>query len=671
MNVIDLLSRGYFPKELPPCFTTIDFAKKFNLIENEVSTTEANSLRSTLDAIQSKASLSQSRKDLDKLRAHQIFRNQLDYSDCIQFTIPKVGLSRTTIKIPNPLHQSKVASIISENYDKITILFKDSNLSTSKPVPEVEIGEGKRSVTHETFARFREVCILNSYKYQIELKTDISKFYNSIYTHTIPWITFGGKEKYKRNRSLSNKDPNKQNSIYGHSIDNAITWCQNKQTMGIPIGPDTSLIVAEILACHLDKLLEVNLKRKKIDWVGYRYYDDLALYFNSELEAQYALSVINEILSEFELKINDEKTFIGKAANNLEKDWAVAIKSFHFRPSQKDQKEDIWNFFSIAFKYAKDHPQESVLQFALNKFRYVRIELENWDYFESLLFRLGLTDPSSLSKVAKIVVSYRPLVNNSKLKIFCSELIDRNYIRKHDYELTWSLWLLKEFNIQPTKEIYTKIFKSKSVCASMIALDLLNQNTRIKTFDYSDLEPLFSIGNLNKQNWLLIYETIYKKWIPFINPNLIKKHFYFNILRKNKVSFYDESKALEPLKVESSYISKIESKISQITKYAKDNDIKNQKIVSDIQNLVNLWKLKEKSTSTRENIQEKLEACEKQTARIISELEVVKSQQTQFNEKRILFVLLKRLEELSNLTTKELTQESKQDKELLFDPTYE
>ncbi len=87
---------------------------------------------------------------------------------------------------------------------------------------------------------------------------------------------------------MHEKDPSKvlSRNIYGHAIDERMMWCQNQQTKGIPIGPDTSLIIAELIACHLDYLFLQKLKRKKIDWIGYRYYDDYLLYFNSELDAQ-------------------------------------------------------------------------------------------------------------------------------------------------------------------------------------------------------------------------------------------------------------------------------------------------------------------------------------------------------------------------------------------------
>ena len=61
----------------------------------------------------------------------------------------------------------------------------------------------------------------------IQLKTDISKFYPSIYTHSIPWATEGGKEIYKKNRAFGDKDTRKRTNLYGDDLDRLMVDCQN------------------------------------------------------------------------------------------------------------------------------------------------------------------------------------------------------------------------------------------------------------------------------------------------------------------------------------------------------------------------------------------------------------------------------------------------------------
>ena len=672
MNIEHLLNKGYFPKELPPSFFTELFGNDYTNILAEADATENGSLSALLNTVNAITTLTDIEKAEERVRLKQIFKNRLNFSDCSQYNIPKTGIARNGIKIPNPIHQGKLSKSIIDNYPEIIKLFNDSNLSTTKPQLETELEQGKRSVKHNDFSFFKESGIINSFKYAVQLKTDIAKFYPSIYTHSVPWVTFGGKEKYKKNRALNNSDPLKVSNIYGDDIDDRLMWCQNQQTMGIPIGPDTSFIIAEIIACHLDKHLEKKLKSKKIDFLGYRYYDDYALYFNSELDAQIGLSELKKILNDSELKINDEKTVISRTQNELEKPWALAIKSFYFRPSENDQKDDIWNYFSISFRYAQENPKDSVLKLALNKFNFVRIEEENWNYFESLLFRLGLIETSSLNKIAKLLITYKKLVSKKRLKEFCFEIIKRNYENQHDFELTWSLWILNEFKIQPTKEIYEMVFKSKSVTATIIGLDLFQQNNRIKKFDFSTIIELITTENLNNKEWLLAYETVYKDWIPALSKSIIRDHFFFNILESRNVHFYDNLRKLEPLKVERSYLKKIEVKLKQITNYISKNKFSNTELKSELIELSeNLSLSGLTQTTDRKEIQKKLSDSDSKIKELIDKIEAIKLELKKFDKKKPYFVVGKRLEELSELTSKEIEAEAKQNKGLLFDPTYE
>lgn len=70
-------------------------------------------------------------------------------------------------------------------------------------------------------------------------------------------------------------------------------------------------------------------------------------------------------------------------------------------------------------------------------------------------------------------------------------------------------------------------------------------------------------------------------------------------------------------------------------------------------------------------MQKRLGSSDLLIKKIITDLDDMRIMQTKFDKKRIYFVLGKRLEELNELTTKEINLQSKQDKDLLFDPDYE
>ena len=671
MDVEKLISKGYFPKELPPCFTSEIYGPKCTRIISEILAQESTEQNSYVNDPTALSGLSGQDLNEEKIRRKREFKNRLAYSDPALFDIPKAGLSRNIVKITNPLHQGKLAIEIVANFNDLELLFDKSKFSFSRPFEEDETSEGKRAVKHKSFSEFKEISIVESFSFPIELRTDISKYYPSIYTHIIPWITFGGKERYKRNRALANNDPTKVQNIYGDQIDSKQQWCQNQQTMGIPIGPDTSLIIAELIASHIDQLLAKFLKRKKIDFLGYRYYDDYRLYFKTELDAQVALTELKKNLYDFELKINDKKTSIQHANNELDNEWSIQLKTFYFRPSPKDQKDDLWNFFSLAFRMANLYPEDSVLKFAINKFNFVRIEKENWDFFEALLFRLALQETSTLPAVAKILITYKSIVDKNNLKAFCSEIINRHFEREHDFELSWALWILLKFDIQPLKKTYEKIFSTKCVASNLIALNLFEKNNRISNIDKSNLESLFSLSNLNTKYWLIVYETIYKNWLTNVPSSIIDEHFYFKKLKDNSIYFYEENNSLEPIRIERSYIEAISRKINQINSVIDNNPINDNSVANEVTELNN--NLSESAISAivnREDLKERLNYSDKLIKELKEKVEQLKLRSTEFANKKPYFLLEKRLQELEELTLKEIESETKEDKNLLFDPEY-
>lgn len=167
MKLEDLIKKGYFPKELPPPFHTSDLAAKYDGIKG--------SLNAALGS---------------------------ETTRCIDYSISKVGLVRKMIKIPNPIFQCKLSETIVDNWTEIENIYKASRFSVSRPKL---IGE--RAANPDKFKEFVRKNFLASYPYLYELKTDISKYYPSIYTHSIPWAVHTkeiAKSKRKDKKILGN-----------------------------------------------------------------------------------------------------------------------------------------------------------------------------------------------------------------------------------------------------------------------------------------------------------------------------------------------------------------------------------------------------------------------------------------------------------------------------------
>lgn len=304
MELKDLIERGYFPKELPPAFSSSKLAHNLEevliqwktIFENNTKIDNPHFVLSKLDE--------ESSKDFKKRKKvhKKNFINQYNSSKTSYFSISKSNLSRRFLGIPNPKHFIFLAKIIIDNWELLANFFTISPYSESFPVAERDAK--KRAVS--TFSRnvftFRDKLLETSFDKLIQIRVDISKFYPTIYTHSITWALLGKeKAKYFYRQDQLDYEGDTEAELYtiGNEIDKRIRNCQDKQSIGIPIGPDTSHIIAEVIACRIDQLLQE--KFTNIDLKGCRYYDDYYLFVSTKDQADQVLKSLQKILRDFQL----------------------------------------------------------------------------------------------------------------------------------------------------------------------------------------------------------------------------------------------------------------------------------------------------------------------------------------------------------------------------------
>ena len=522
MEIEHLLQKGYFPKELPPPFTTELFSNNFHSISDLWNHLKSELGRTTPNILKDKKGYKESK--------------------CVLFSIPKKNYSRRNIEIPNPFHHSALCETICHHWSEINYVYEKSKISTSIPTVWQD---GERAVrTSYEFNDFKQECLIESYDKKYELKIDISWFYPTIYTHTIPWAVHG-KELAKKDRS---------NRLFGNLLDRDVRNCKHGQTTGIPIGPDTSMIIAEIISCGIDWLLQEKLGLIK----GCRYYDDVYLYFSTREEAERGLKTIQYILTDFQLSINEEKTKIDRFPSTFDDIWVIQINSYEFREDNiwktekdrvREQRTDIERYFKLAFHLANEYPSEAVLSYAIKKFQSITIINENWNLFESLILKIAILNPLVLQFIVPLLLAYDTLVDKQKISNVVEEIIKSNAKLGHSFEISWALWLAKTFDIRINDSIAKDIFNSNDVIPILIALDLKSKNLIDASVESSHLIEDLTEDSLFEEKWLLTYESIIHEWLIPINSNPLETNEYFNILKDFGVKFYDDQIKAKPLKI--------------------------------------------------------------------------------------------------------------------------
>ena len=188
------------------------------------------------------------------------------------------------------------------------------------------------------------------------LQADVSRFYSGIYTHSIPWAMHS-KATAKANQTMS---------LLGNRIDALVRLGQDQQTIGIPIGPDTSLVIAEMIMQKCDAYLLNEVPNVQ----GFRFIDDFELSCMSHAEAEHAHHKLEVCLSDFELALNPVKTSIRELPLPLEAPWVTELKRAKPRKPQVQQAADLAHLFDVAFALHWEYPGAAVLQFAISLLQY-------------------------------------------------------------------------------------------------------------------------------------------------------------------------------------------------------------------------------------------------------------------------------------------------------------
>ncbi|MEC4049651.1 RNA-directed DNA polymerase [Flavobacterium sp. SUN046] len=513
----ELLENGYFPKELPPPFQTKLFADKLIDIESDW-----------------KAVLILNNKAIKAKK--EIFRERYWESKWVVHSLPKVGYSRRLLGIPNPYHQSILSKSISDRWAEIEVIFNKSTISNSKPVKDTT---GKRALKSiNTFGQFRKECLINSYDKIYEVRTDVSRYYGTIYTHIVPWII--------HSKAVAKVD-RKNLALLGNLLDKNLRESNSGQTLGIPIGPDTSLVVAEIIGCTLDEMIQKKFNSSAVK--GFRYIDDYYIYCENQSDSEKVFKYVQSIFTEFQLDINEEKTKISKSPFPFETDWSIELGSFTFRKHPQSQQTDIERFVSVAFRYAKLNPKDSVLNFAITVLKGIPLFEESWKLYQSFVLKIAITEPVTLPTVAQILVSHKAKVEKLKVKSVVENIIKEHTPKGHHFEVSWALWICKEFEIKIPNNLAKLVFDSSDVVSILIALDLKKNGFINKPVSTSHLRIELTPESLMEDKWLLTYESILQGWIKSPKLNPISENEFFSLLKKHRVKFYDDTRKVTPYKL--------------------------------------------------------------------------------------------------------------------------
>ena len=492
----ELLERGFFPRELPPPFSTRAFAQY--VVANLQQMPRAYWFGSGRPASPSPHNLSQA------------------------------GSLRRRLGIPNPVAQTRMVCVVTTNFQQLDQHIRRSPLSKSAPAPVPSSGRALFPQHPHPELPIIRACTRSAKRYII--KGDLIRFYPSVYTHTIPWALHS-KSVAKRQRGAA---------LIGNQLDRALRDGQDGQTVGMPIGPDTSLVVAETILSSVDTELAKRFPRL----VGHRHVDDYEIATSTYSEAEEALGHLQECLGQFELALNPRKTQIAELPQFLEAGWVAELRNFDLRSNPMAQAADLVRFADRAYGLASDFREESVLVYALARLKGLQLRAQNWELLEDLLLQAIVSEP----KVIPLALDWlatasanRWRIDRNRVEDALSSVIIKNSPAGHGNEVAWALWACIFLSFNLSNEAGSILSRMSDSVVALLALDL-DSKRPIAGLDKTHWAQFMTRDELWREHWLLSYEANVHGWLPSLGAaDHVAAEPHFAFLKQAGIRFYDST----------------------------------------------------------------------------------------------------------------------------------
>lgn len=527
-NFIEL---GGIPKELPPAFTYSGLSKVVRL----------------------PGFLPAAGQSFQKVKS----------SDCSSYSIPKGHGNRRVLSLPNPAFHVLLMKEILDHWSLIKKQTIRSPFGLSAPTASLHNKSSGRFAEPRMPRKFEFLeHIERSTRFRVMLELDLAHFYPSVYTHSIEWSMVGKDKAKMAHRGQSLKPSDKRLFEAGKALDLKVRALRGRETVGLPIGPDSSFVLAELVASRLDIEIKQALDELRLPggMAGHRFFDDYRFYFSTEEEAARALDSIAEVVSAYHLRLNEQKTRIVRLPVAWRERWVDYFASFDFQAgaNREPDARRLNLYISEAFRLQDEYPNEGVLNYALSRFLGAQApESTNRDQhssaaktvvvphdyrytFMALLCQSFVSRPDTAARVFAIIQEHNLAAPSERKcrsvlqKAVCSVL--RGSGTKRHHELLWGLTMALAFGLDIKRE-WKAVTNSDNAVVILAALDYRCAHAGQLKLPSTWTDLVKDPGELYTTNWILAYEAVTRGWLR-TNTDHVANDPFFGFLKKQNVTFY-------------------------------------------------------------------------------------------------------------------------------------
>lgn len=493
-----ILNEGFYPEPyvLPPTFTVSDF---------------------NLDETERQSFFKENGKDRANFQDFKLAK----------ISYPKSGYIERTFGVIHPKRYHDIVYWLKKDWSNVIAKLFDSEnkiYSYSFPIPVSSADEFGVStlrsgrMIYEFLEMAEKDLVAESHAYKVLAKIDITNFYNSVYTHTIHWAWLGDRKKAADEKKFGD---------LGAKLDKLFHYSNDRRTNGIAVGPVLSDLIVELILSERDKMISKKLNEIGIiDFVATRFKDDYRFLCKSDEEADRIIKVIIEVLGEYNLQVNEQKTKKLPLPDGLyrphnQKYQTFSLRRFPFDEiGQKIPFKIVETTLLRGIELHREYPGTSLLEKFLGelidkktsgdivlpiwdrlKIEFVNTKIPedkkqksietNVKKFISLLIHLTKESPKSLAKVLSIfeIIHRHPNMKWLAVEDYLKSLSKKELVKalsdRNIFESLWWLYFIKKHDFEDsTEELVTLTSQYESVFENPFIKTILGHATDL--FDDED-----------------------------------------------------------------------------------------------------------------------------------------------------------------------------------------
>ena len=410
--------------------------------------------------------------------------------DQIEYRATRFNLVTRLFHIPHPSPYARLCKRLSEHWDKLSYICKNCT-SREKPAKH----DTGRRVMGE-WGDLEQISVMNysklsDVKHRLKISTgkfyrvtaDISSFFPSIYTHSIPWAVVG-RDKAKVNSN--------EQQLWYNELDEAQRDVKRGETQGIPIGPGTSHIISEFILSKVDEVL----------CNGYqfvRYIDDYECYCETREEAEKFILNLERELRKYLLSLNPTKAIVEELPLAYQDQWVIVLRN-NIPPQRQPSPRDIMSFLDLAVDLQKHHPEGSVLKYATRMLaNSKKFDKNSADFFLKYLIYLAVHRPSVLPILCQVAKQ-----NGVGSDLDITPVLKQSIKFHRSDAICWSLYFMGIMGQKVSGDLAERIIETKD-CMSIAMLIALKQH-REKVVNFLNTTIACDSYYHCDQYWILIHE---------------------------------------------------------------------------------------------------------------------------------------------------------------------